>query len=169
LLRGERGEPPLDLRRQPPGADLFDGDDVPRPRLLPVETPPDAVTGPIDALDDDAGNSGPGGGGDADEDNSGPSSNSGSGSSGSGSRAFATAARASGVAFRGGREELQRYERMVGITVSAGLLGTALLGARFPRLLAWPLAAASGLVGTAGLLRTLRPADSKERRDAGER
>jgi hypothetical protein len=84
LLRGERGEPPLDLRRQPPGADLFDGD-VPRPRLLPVETPPAALTGPIDALDDDAGNSGPGGGGDADEDNSGPSSSSGSGSSGSGS------------------------------------------------------------------------------------
>ena len=98
-----------------------------------------------------------------------PVGSSGSGSSGSGSRAFATAARASGAAFRGGREELQRYERTVGITVSASLLGTALLGARFPRLLAWPLAAASGLVGTAGLLRTLRPADSKERRDAGER
>ena len=75
----------------------------------------------------------------------------------------------SSAAFRGGREDLQRYERTVGITVSAGLLGAALLGARFPRLLAWPLAAASGLVGTAGLLRTLRPADSKERRDAEER
>ena len=97
-----------------------------------------------------------------------PIGSGGSGSSGSGSRAIATAARASGAAFRGGREDLQRYERTAGITVSAGLLGAALLGARFPRLLAWPLAAASGLVGTAGLLRTLRPADSKERWDAGE-
>jgi cardiolipin synthase len=98
-----------------------------------------------------------------------PLGSGGSSSSGSGSRAFATAARASGAALRGGREDLQRYEQLVGITASAGLLGTALLGARFPRLLAWPLAAASGLVGAAGLLRTLRPVGSKQRRDAGER
>ncbi|MDQ3832455.1 MAG: hypothetical protein M3315_02225, partial [Actinomycetota bacterium] len=96
-----------------------------------------------------------------------PVGSGGSGSSGSGSRAFATAARASGAAFRGGGEDLQRYERMVGISVSAGLLGAALLGARFPRLLAWPLAAGSGLVGAAGLLRTLRPVGKKERQDAG--
>ncbi len=98
-----------------------------------------------------------------------PVGSGGSGSSGSGSRAIATAARASGAAFRGGREDLQRYERTAGITVSAGLLGTALLGTRFPRLLAWPLAAASGLVGAAGLLRTLRPALLRARRDAGVR
>jgi cardiolipin synthase A/B len=98
-----------------------------------------------------------------------PVGSGGSGSSGSGSRAIATAARASGAAFRGGREDLQRYERTAGITVSAGLLGTALLGTRFPRLLAWPLAAVSGLVGAAGLLRTLRPALFRARRDAGER
>jgi cardiolipin synthase A/B len=96
-----------------------------------------------------------------------PVGSGGSGSSGSGSRAFATAARASGAAFRGGGEDLQRYERTVGISVSAGLLGAALLGARFPRLLAWPLSASSGLVGAAGLLRTLRPVGSKERQDAG--
>ena len=96
-----------------------------------------------------------------------PVGSGGSGSSGSGSRAFATAARASSAAFRGGGEDLQRYERMVGISVSAGLLGAALLGARFPRLLAWPLAAGSGLVGAAGLLRTLRPVGKKERQDAG--
>jgi cardiolipin synthase len=96
-----------------------------------------------------------------------PVGSGGRGSSGSGSRAFATAARASGAAFRGGGEDLQRYERTVGITVSAGLLGAALLGAWFPRLLAWPLAAGSGLVGAAGLLRTLRPVGKKERQDAG--
>jgi cardiolipin synthase len=98
-----------------------------------------------------------------------PIGSGGSGSSGSGSRAFATAARASGAAFHGGREELQRYERTAGITVSSGLLATAFLGARFTRLLAWPLAAASGLVGAAGLLKTLRSADSKEPQALGQR
>ncbi len=93
----------------------------------------------------------------------------GRGSGGSGSRALATAARASGATFRGGREDLQRYERTAGVVVSTGLLGVALLGARFPRLLAWPLAAAAGLVGASGLLRTLRPAGPKERPDTAER
>ena len=77
------------------------------------------------------------------------------GSGGSGSRAVVTAARAGATAFRGGGEVLQQYERTVGVAVSASLLGTALLGARFPRLLAWPLAVAAGLVGVSGLLRTL--------------
>jgi cardiolipin synthase len=90
-------------------------------------------------------------------------------SGGSGSRAVATAARAGATAFRESSEDLQRYERTVGVTISAGLLGTALLGARFPRLLAWPLAAAAGLVGASGLLRTLRrPVGSKEHRNAGD-
>jgi hypothetical protein len=93
----------------------------------------------------------------------------GSGSRGSGSRAVASVTQAAGTAFREGGEDLQRYEQAVGVAASAGLLGMALLGARFPRLLAWPLAAAAGLVGTSGLLRTLRhPTDSKERRDDGD-
>ncbi len=92
-----------------------------------------------------------------------PLGSGGSGSSGSGSRAVATAARAGATAFREGGEDLQRYEQTVGIAASAGLLGTALLGAWFPRFLAWPLASAAGLVGASGLLRTLRrPAYSKE-------
>ena len=86
-------------------------------------------------------------------------------SAGSGSRAVATATRASAAAFRGGGEDLQRHERMVAGAASAGLLGTALLGARFPRLLSWPLVVAAGLVGASGLLRTLRhPAVPKEHR-----
>ena len=98
-----------------------------------------------------------------------PLGSGGSRSGGSGSRAVATAARAGATAFRESGEDLQRYERTVGVTISAGLLGTALLGARFPRLLAWPLAAAAGLVGASGLLRTLRrPVGSKEQRNAGD-
>jgi cardiolipin synthase len=99
-----------------------------------------------------------------------PLGSGGSGSTGSRSRAVATAARAGAAAFREGGEDLQRYERTVGVTISAGLLGTALLGTRFPRLLAWPLASAAGLVGATGLLRILRHStDPKKPRNAGER
>ena len=98
-----------------------------------------------------------------------PLGSGGSGSGGSGSRAVATVTRAAGAAFRENGEDLQGYERNVGIAASAGLLGTALLGARFPRLLAWPLAAAAGLVGASGFLRTLkRRTEPKQRRDAGD-
>ena len=98
-----------------------------------------------------------------------PVGSTGSGSTGSGSRAVVTVSRAAGAAFREGGEDLQRSERTAGIAASAGLLGTALLGARFPRLLAWPLASAAGLVGATGLLRTLRhPTSTKESQDAGD-
>jgi cardiolipin synthase len=98
-----------------------------------------------------------------------PVGSTGSGSTGSGSRAVVTVSRAAGAAFLEGGEDLQRSERTAGIAASAGLLGTALLGTRFPRLLAWPLAAAAGLVGATGLLRTLRhPTSPKESRDAGD-
>lgn len=77
--------------------------------------------------------------------------------SGSGTRAIVTAARAGGTAFRDGAGALERYERAAGATVSGALLATAVLGARFPRLLAWPLAAASALLGGSGLHKFLRP------------
>jgi len=77
------------------------------------------------------------------------------GSEGSGSRVAATAAR-TGAAMIRGEEELRGYERTVAVTTSAGLLGVTLLGVRFPRSLAWPVAAATGLVGASGLLRSLR-------------
>jgi hypothetical protein len=38
------------------------------------------------------------------------------------------------------------------------LLGTSLLAARFPRLIAWPLAATGGLLGGIGVLRAARSA-----------
>lgn len=78
-------------------------------------------------------------------------------SSGSGSRALATAARAGGSAFTGSSAELERHERTAVAAVGGTLLGAALVGARFPRLLAWPLAAVAGLVGISGLSRALRP------------
>ncbi len=48
------------------------------------------------------------------------------------------------------------------------LLGLSLLGARFPRFLAWPLAAVHGLLGTAGLLRALRNPATGAAHSAGE-
>lgn len=90
------------------------------------------------------------------------------GSSGSGARAVATAARAGGAALTTGGPMLERHERTVGAAVGGALLGVSLLSARFPRLLAWPLAAAGGLVGAAALFRAVRPPQAKERQNAAE-
>lgn len=51
---------------------------------------------------------------------------------------------------------LQRHERMVGAAITAGLLGSSLLIARFPKLIAWPLALLGGAFGSVGLVRALR-------------
>lgn len=99
----------------------------------------------------------------------------GSGSSGSAPRALATAARASGAAFSGTRAELERYERSAGAALSGGLLAGAVVATRFPRLVAWPLAAAAGLVGPSGLSRVLarpkraRPSTDHPSRRGGDR
>ena len=42
------------------------------------------------------------------------------------------------------------------MALAAGVLGVSVLSARHPRLLAWPLAAAGGLAGGLGLLRSAR-------------
>ena len=78
------------------------------------------------------------------------------GSMGSGSRAMVSAARAGAAAFQGSADELRRNERAASAAISGGLLGTAILGARFPRVLAWPVAAVGGLLGGSGLLRLSR-------------
>ncbi len=68
-----------------------------------------------------------------------------------------------GTASRIGEEALHSatfspaaYEREVKGTLSAGLLALSVLGARYPRLISWPLAAAGAIAGILGLLRTLR-------------
>lgn len=84
-------------------------------------------------------------------------------SPGSGSRAVAIATRVGVGAVQASGARLARQERVVGGAISAGLLGIGLLGARFPRLLAWPAAGISGATGIASLLRTIRPAAPKQR------
>ena len=56
-----------------------------------------------------------------------------------------------------GSDTLQQHERTVGATIGAILLACSLLIARFPRLLAWPFAAAGALFGGISLVRAARP------------
>ncbi len=73
------------------------------------------------------------------------------------SAAVATLSRVGQAAFQESIDPLSRHERIVSGTISALLLVVALLGARYPRLLGWPLAAIGALLGWTGLLRALRP------------
>ncbi|WP_219974230.1 phospholipase D-like domain-containing protein [Rubrobacter xylanophilus] len=68
-----------------------------------------------------------------------------------------------GTASRIGEEALHSatfspaaYERRARVALSAGLLALSVLGARHPRLLSWPLAAAGAAAGALGLLRALQ-------------
>jgi len=48
------------------------------------------------------------------------------------------------------------YEYALAAAASGALLGSSLLAVRFPRLLAWPLAAVGGMLGGVGVLRVAR-------------
>jgi cardiolipin synthase len=72
--------------------------------------------------------------------------------------ALATATRLGRTAFEiTSREGLRRHERSVVAAVSGAALAAGLAGARFPKALAWPLAALLSLLGATGLLRAARP------------
>ena len=55
---------------------------------------------------------------------------------------------------------LNTHEYALAAAASGALLGSSLLVGRFPRLVAWPLAAAGGLLGGLGVLRAARSAIS---------
>ena len=61
---------------------------------------------------------------------------------------------------------LDTHEHALAAAASGALFGVSLLGARFPRLLAWPLAALGGLYGGLGLVRAARSATKSERLSA---
>lgn len=71
---------------------------------------------------------------------------------GSGSRAAATVSRVGNAALTAGSAPLYTHENAIGAALAAGVLSVSALGTRYPRLLAWPLAAAGGLAGTLGLV-----------------
>ena len=81
---------------------------------------------------------------------------------GSGSGASATVTRVGSAVLQKSGAPLQTHEQAFATGASAILLGAGLLAARFPRLIAWPLAAVSGFFGAIGMLRAARAALSKD-------
>ena len=79
---------------------------------------------------------------------------------GSGTGSGATLARVGSVALQKSGAPLNTHEQALSAAVSGALLGSSLLVGRFPRIVAWPLAAAGGLLGGIGLLRAVRSAIS---------
>ena len=77
---------------------------------------------------------------------------------GSGSGGRATVARVGSVALQKAEVPINTYEHALAAAASGTLLGSSLLAARYPRLVAWPLATVGGLLGGMGMLRAARSA-----------
>ncbi len=75
---------------------------------------------------------------------------------GSGSGSSATIVRVGRVALQKSGAPLRTHEHALAAATSATLLNISLLGLRFPRLLAWPLAAVGALFGGLGVMRAAR-------------
>jgi cardiolipin synthase len=75
---------------------------------------------------------------------------------GSGSGSSATIVRVGSVALQKSGAPLRTHEHALAATTSTTLLGISLLGLRFPRLLAWPLALIGALFGGLGVVRAVR-------------
>jgi cardiolipin synthase len=86
---------------------------------------------------------------------------------GSGSGSSATISRVASAALQKSGAPLNAHEHALAATASGALLAVSLLGARYPRLVAWPLTATGGLFGGLGVLRAARSAlsDRAPRRD----
>jgi len=89
---------------------------------------------------------------------------------GSGTGSGATVSRMVPTLVQKGAAPLQRHEHALAVAASGGLLGASLLGARFPRLVAWPLTAVGAFFGGLGLLRAVQSTLSgseEDRPDSG--
>jgi cardiolipin synthase len=89
---------------------------------------------------------------------------------GSGTGSGATVSRMVPTLVQKGAAPLQRHEHALAVAASGGLLGASLLGARFPRLVAWPLTAVGAFFGGLGLLRAVQSTHSgseEDRPDSG--
>jgi cardiolipin synthase A/B len=67
-----------------------------------------------------------------------------------------------------GAAPLQTHEHAIAAAASGALLGASLLGARFPRLVAWPLTALGAFLGGLGVLRAAQSALSESEEDRQE-
>ena len=88
-----------------------------------------------------------------------------SGVVGSGSGGSATILRVGSTALQKSGYPLETHEQALAAAASGALLGASLLGLRFPRFLAWPLAAVGALYGGLGVLRAVRSALSERVRE----
>jgi cardiolipin synthase len=79
---------------------------------------------------------------------------------GSGSGGSATVLRVGSAALQKSGYPLETHEQALAAAASGALLGASLLSLRFPRFLAWPLAAVGALYGGLGVLRAARSAMS---------
>jgi cardiolipin synthase A/B len=87
---------------------------------------------------------------------------------GSGTGSGATLSRVGTTVFQKGTAPLKTHEHAIAVAASGALLGGSLLGARFPRLIAWPLTAVGAFLGGLGLLRAARSTLSEREKDRPE-
>ncbi len=83
------------------------------------------------------------------------------GIAGGGSGSGATLARVSTAALQKSGAPIETHEMALAAAVSGAMLGASLIGLRFPRAVAWPLAAGCAFVGGLGVVRAARSAKGK--------
>ncbi len=86
---------------------------------------------------------------------------------GSGTGSGATISRVVPTLIQKGTAPLQTHEHAIAAAASGALLGVSLLGARFPRLIAWPLTALGAFLGGLGVLRAVQSTRSDRKQDPG--
>jgi cardiolipin synthase len=87
---------------------------------------------------------------------------------GSGTGSGATISRVVPTLVQKGVAPLQTHEHALAAAASGALLGVSLLGARFPRLIAWPLVAVGAFLGGLGVLRAAQSTLSDREEDRTE-
>jgi cardiolipin synthase A/B len=90
------------------------------------------------------------------------------GVAGGGTGSGATISRMVPTIVQKGAAPLQTHEHAIAVAASGVLLGVSLLGARFPRLVAWPLTAVGAFLGGLGVLRAFRSTLSDREKDRPE-
>jgi cardiolipin synthase A/B len=90
------------------------------------------------------------------------------GVAGGGTGSGATISRMVPTIVQKGAAPLQTHEHAIAVAASGALLGASLLGARFPRLVAWPLTAVGALLGGLGVLRAIQSTLSDREKDRPE-
>src|SRR5215203_2119157 len=91
-----------------------------------------------------------------------------SGVVGGGTGSGATVARVGTTLLAKVSAPLQTHEHALAAAASGALLGASLLGARFPRLVAWPLTAVGAFIGGLGVLRAVQSTLSDREEDRPE-